>query len=174
MFNGFDIMSISRYDKHNKLYFFITIRTDKNKMLLGIVDGNSMNLSSYGKIADKNIVFFNSIHKSIFVEDSIVMPNHIHIVLSLQKSGLEFEPSESELKKFISEIVEEYKTLTSDEIKRFLCDITILSDDTINFWHSGCHVKLIKTFNDYGKTVNHISKNVNEWQSDKYYPYFAE
>lgn len=171
MFNGFDMMSIGRYDKQNKLYFFITVRTGKNKLLLGKINGSIMTLSSYGKIVSKHISYFNEIHQSIFVEDSVLMPNHIHVVLSMKKSGFEYEPSENELKSFIMETVENFKSLTSHEIERFLREIAIISDDTIDFWHSGCTVKTINSLNDYGKIINHVSKNAQEWQSDKYYPH---
>lgn len=174
MFNGFDIMSIGRFDKHNKLYFYITVRTSRNKLLLGRVNSATMILSAYGKIASSRISFFNDVHESIFVEDSVVMPNHIHIVLSLKKSGLEFEPTEDELKSFIADMVENYKMSTSNEIERFLNEIAIFSNDDFDIWHSGCNIKMIKSLNDYGKIIRHIGKNAEEWKSDKYYPYFEE
>lgn len=170
MFNGFDIMSIGRYDKHHKLYFFITVRTSRNKLLFGKVNSATMVLSSYGKIASNRISLFNSVHESIFVEDSVIMPNHVHIVLSLKKSGLEFEPTENELKSFISDLVEEYKSLTSKETELFLKEIAVFSDEDLNIWHSGCNVKIIDSLNDYGKIIHHVSKNAEEWLFDKYCP----
>ncbi len=170
MFNGFDIMSIGRYDKHDKLYFFITVRTSRNKLLLGKVNSGTMVLSSYGKIASNRISFFNGVHESIFVEDSVIMPNHIHVVLSLKRSGLEFEPTENELKNFIASLVEEYKSITSAETERFLKEIAVFSDEDLDIWHSSCNIKIIESLNDYGKIIRHVSKNAEEWHSDRYFP----
>ncbi len=173
MFNGFDISSIGKYDKHDKLYFYITVRTRENKMLWGrITDGNLV-LSAYGKIAEKELDFFDSVHNSIYVEECVVMPNHIHIMLAIEKSGFEFMPSESELKSFIYNIVEQYKQSTTDSILAFVNDkmtMGVPEETDADFWHDSCNIKTIGSLNEYGKATHHIKNNLFTWSTDKYYP----
>ncbi|MBR5632847.1 MAG: hypothetical protein IKW68_02625, partial [Clostridia bacterium] len=69
---------------------FLTICTKDRKCILsrivgtGVPDGPSIQLSQYGKIADKFINQLNEFYDNISVESYVIMPNHIHILLWIQ------------------------------------------------------------------------------------------
>ena len=50
-------------------------------------------LSRYGKIADKRIKGISQKYPSVFVDYYVVMPNHIHILMSVQKENGTGNPS---------------------------------------------------------------------------------
>lgn len=172
MFYGFDVDSIGKYDKHDKLYFYVTVRTFKNKLVWGRITDSNMVLSAYGKVAAKHIGHYESVHSAITVEESCIMPNHIHILLSIKRSGLEYDPGEIELKRFVAEMTEEYKQKVTYGLYEFLKSIASLgvSEDMTEFWHDGCNVKVISSLNEYGKASHHVKNNHSEWEKDKYYP----
>ena len=38
-------------------------------------------LTNIGKIIEESLMFINKIHKNVFVDDYIIMPNHIHLII---------------------------------------------------------------------------------------------
>lgn len=74
--------------------YFITICTENRKNLLShIVGGDVLDapcdieLSEYGKIAEKYVNQLSDFYKDIVVEAYTIMPNHIHIMLMIQDVG---------------------------------------------------------------------------------------
>ena len=69
---------------------FLTICTKDRKCILsrivgtGVPDGPSIQLSQYGKIADKFINQLNEFYDNSSVESYVIKPNHIHILLWIQ------------------------------------------------------------------------------------------
>lgn len=167
-----DFEAMSSYDKLNKIYFFISVRTAGEKELWGRINDNEMSLSVYGKCALDKIKMFDSVHDAIRIERSVVMPNHVHFLLAMDKSGFEYTPTEEELLDFIGDMIEKYKKSVSSSILKFLAEnqsLGIPRDPSKEFWHSGCHIRGIHNLYDYKKAVAHIANNVREWKSDRYY-----
>ncbi len=172
MFKGMDFESMSTYDGSRKLYFTVTVRSKSNKKLWGLIRDNEMNLSAYGKIADKNIAMLNEFNPAMRVEKSLVMPNHIHILISMDRSQLQYTPREEEAKIFFEELIEEYKASTTKAILDFLSEsvsLGIPEERDTEFWHKGCHVRGLHSLSDYTKAMNNIRNNVKNWESDRYY-----
>ena len=77
--------------------FFLTICTKERRCILSHVVGTGVlyvpkvELTKYGKIADKYINQLNDFYNDISVEDYVIMPNHIHIMLFVK--GNENGPS---------------------------------------------------------------------------------
>ena len=72
--------------------YFLTICTDKRKNLLSkIVGGDDLGapkkifLKPYGKIVEKYILSIEKAYDTVTVENYIIMPNHIHLLLLIDK-----------------------------------------------------------------------------------------
>ena len=71
-------------------YYFITICTkDRQNILSDIVgEGSPLpQLTIYGKIAEKYILNINKKYPNINAEKFVIMPNHIHIIFSVNNDG---------------------------------------------------------------------------------------
>lgn len=172
MAKSIDFEALGKYDDVRKLYFIASARTNGSKCLWGLVENGRMNLSSYGKIAERNIAVLNDVHDAICAEKYVVMPNHIHILFSVKKSGLLYMPSADELKGFICDIVEDYKSKTTADIMSFIAssvDLGIPREDGSLLWHDGCHIRGIHTIRDYERVTAHIEHNAQCWKTDRYY-----
>ena len=75
--------------------YFLTICTDKRKNLLSkIVGGDDLGapkkiiLKPYGKIVEKYILSIEKAYDTVTVENYIIMPNHIHLLILIDNYGL--------------------------------------------------------------------------------------
>ena len=73
--------------------YFITICTKDRKELLseiivgtGVLDCPQNILTQYGEIANKHLVNMSDFYENIKIDKFIVMPNHIHLIVVIEKS----------------------------------------------------------------------------------------
>lgn len=83
------------YDYSRQGCYFITICTEHRKNLLSsIVGGDDLGapkkvvLKPYGKIAEKYILSMEQAYDTVSIENYIIMPNHIHLMLLMDTYGL--------------------------------------------------------------------------------------
>ncbi len=149
------------YDYSEKGAYFITICTHNRKCLLsnivgdGVLDVPQNELTSYGQIAEKNINQLNEFYNYISVDKYVIMPNHIHLLLSITDSdGTSRTPSPtgSIIPKFIS------------TFKRF-CN----KECAENLWQRSYHDHIIRDEEDYRKIWEYIDTNEIKWETDCFY-----
>ena len=63
--------------------YFITICIEDRENLLGHIENGNMILSEYGEIVESEIKKIPEYHKRIIMDVWVVMPNHIHLIVSL-------------------------------------------------------------------------------------------
>ena len=99
---------LKEYDYSETGLYFLTICTDKRRRVLskivgvgvlddpffdpqtvgvGVPDDPRVELTAYGKIADKYINQLNDFYDNISVEQYVIMPNHIHMILFVRDGG---------------------------------------------------------------------------------------
>ena len=143
--------------------YFITICTKDRKKLLsdiivgdGVLDVPHNRLSDYGKIADKYITQMNEFYNYISVDKYVIMPNHIHFIISINDSLIGTSrtpsPTNSEISKFIS------------TFKRF-CN----KDCNENIWQRSYHDHIIRGEKDYQKIWEYIDTNILKWEADCFF-----
>ena len=154
---------LREYDYSTPGAFFITICVKDRKQLLskiivgdGVLDVPQNMLTKYGKIAEKCIRQLDDFFDNIQVDKYVIMPNHIHFILSIQnvKNGTSGTPSptNSIISKFIS------------TFKRF-CD----REYGKNIWQRSFHDHIIRDKYDYEKIWEYIDTNAIKWENDCFY-----
>ena len=100
------------YDYSQENMYFITICVKDRLEILGkIEEDNHIKLTKEGNIVKQNIYRLEEIYKNIIVDEYIVMPNHLHILILINyKDGIT-----------ISKIIKHLKTNISREIKYSIC-----------------------------------------------------
>ncbi len=63
--------------------YFLTVVTDNRERLFGEVKNGIMNLSEYRKIVANEIVKIPEYHKRAILDEWVVMPDHIHLIIEL-------------------------------------------------------------------------------------------
>ena len=67
-------------------YYFITIVTQNRECNLGEINNGNMVLSDWGKIVENEFLKSFEIRNELFLDEYIIMPNHLHTIVELKKN----------------------------------------------------------------------------------------
>ena len=140
--------------------YFITICTkDKQKLFGHIVGGGAFDapkivLSPQGEIVEKYILSTNNI-PNLKVDKYVIMPNHIHLLLSIENSnGTSWAPSPTN-----NQI-----SLAISTLKRF-----VNKEIGCNVFQRSFYDHVIRNQIDYNEIWEYIENNPAKWLEDKFY-----
>ncbi|MFD1603222.1 transposase [Flavobacterium artemisiae] len=168
--------------------YFITICTQDRKHYFGEIHNGKMILSEAGIIAD---ILWHQIpmhHKNIELGDFVVMPNHIHGILIIDKQlnnidldnvnntnilndanivqtghALSQQPGSQRYqnigKNTISSVVGSYKSAVTKHANRL---------GYPHQWQKLFYDNIIRSNNDYQKISDYIVSNPENWEKDKF------
>ncbi len=154
------------YDYGKTGAFFITICTLNRAEILcnivgtGVLDRPKIELSQYGVIADEQIKKMNNFYNHISVDKYVVMPNHIHLLITLNfTNGRSRTPvptiinnANSDISKFVGT----FKRFTNKEYGE-------------NIWQGSFYDHIIRNENDYREIWDYIENNPLKWTEDRFY-----
>jgi putative transposase len=157
--------------------YFITICTQDREHYFGKIQNNKMVLSEVGIIAD---LLWHQIpihHKNVELGDFVVMPNHIHGILIIDKqsnnidlnfandanivqTGHALSPRFQNIgKNTISPIVGSYKSAVTKHANRLGYQ---------HQWQKLFYDNIIRNNNDYQRISDYIVSNPENWVKDKF------
>ena len=153
---------IESYDYSQTGAYFITICTQDRKRILskitvgtGVLDCPQVQLLKHGEIADKYICQLNAFYAHVSVDRYVIMPDHIHILMTIQKgqsgtpvptSEIKIDNKNSSVSKFIS------------TFKRF-CN----KECGENIWQRSFYDHIIRNQQDYNEIWQYIENNPRKW-----------
>ena len=83
---------LQKYDYSSNGLYFVTICTDNKKPILSTIVGDDAHivpkrivLKPYGEIVEKYINRINVVYEDVSVENYIIMPNHIHLLIFIDR-----------------------------------------------------------------------------------------
>jgi putative transposase len=142
--------------------YFITVCSIQGELLFGdILVGQglcSCRLSSIGTVIDHQINELKNRFANIKISKYIIMPNHIHMIISISEGRQEQSPCPK-----IGDIVCMLKSRT-----------TKLSNQRDNMqgrkiWQYRYHDHIIRNESEYQRIWNYIDTNPQKWNEDYYY-----
>lgn len=151
--------------------YFITICTQEREHYFGKIADAQMIPSESGRIAE---TIWNEIPKQFkYAElgDFVVMPNHIHGILILNKTGTASETNPNHtggvtgeknpmLHENVSRIVRWYKGRCTFEIRKINAGFG---------WQSRFHDHIIRNDAEYQRISDYIINNPSKWGDDKFH-----
>jgi len=153
--NNFDYSSAGAY--------FITICTDKRRQILSRIvgvdvlgDPKNVELLPYGIVADKYIKQLNEFYENLTVEQYVIMPNHIHLLIFVHNDGSPRTSTPTKQTSAVSHFVSTFKRFCNKECGG-------------NVWQRGFYDHVIRGQEDYEKIVRYICQNPMKWHSDELY-----
>ena len=81
------------WDYSSPGWYFVTINTNENKALFGVVVNGHMVLSEAGRVADEEWRKSAKLRKGLVLDEFVVMPNHVHGIVHLDGHGQGFDAS---------------------------------------------------------------------------------
>ena len=148
---------LKKYDYSTNGAYFITICTKNRRCLLSTIVGatigrpSSVVLTSAGMATEKAICQISSKYVAVFVDHYVIMPNHIHILLSIQR-----ECGRPMVAPTISTVVQQMKGYVTKILGR-------------NIWQKSFHDHIIRSQSDYDKIWQYIDTNPLRWEQDCFY-----
>ena len=86
---------LNNYNYNQNGAYFITVCVKDRKKILsiinvgtGVLDCPKIELLKHGKTADKYINQLNNFYKNISIDKYVIMPDHIHLLISIQNELL--------------------------------------------------------------------------------------
>ena len=113
-------------------------------------------LSSYGKIADKYINQLNKYYDNIKVDKYVIMPNHVHIMLFVSAGGASRTSPPTKQHSTVSRFISTFKRFCNKEIGK-------------NIWQKSFHDHVIRNYEDYEEHIKYIHENPARWYFDELY-----
>ena len=148
------------YDYGKDGYYFITICTKDRQNILSEIVGEGFplpQLTVYGKIAEKYILSVNRKYPHINTEKFVIMPNHIHIIFSVNNDG-RGDPSPT-----IINAVGWLKYSVTKQINQ------IYGSVGNKIFQRSFHDHIIRGEKDYLEIWEYIENNPQKWEEDKFY-----
>ena len=149
---------LAEYDYSQPNAYFITICTKNKEKLFwenvgaSIARPQNMKLSPYGKIVKEAIENIPYIYPAITVDNYVVMPNHIHLLLQIHTDV----NGRAMLAPTISKVVQQMKGYVSKKIGA-------------SIWQKLFHDHVIRGEQDYLEIWNYIEGNPSKWEEDCFY-----
>jgi REP element-mobilizing transposase RayT len=154
--------------------YFVTVCTEKRIPVLSritvgadVLDGPKTDLLEYGKIAEKYIRQINGFYEDITVDQYVIMPDHIHMIIRLDDGSMwastptnatnnDHQGANTHIppKQSISSIVRSIKTLTSKEIGE-------------SIFQRSYYDHVIRNQADYDEIWQYIENNPKKWALDR-------
>ena len=150
------------YDYNDPGAYFITICTESKAKILskivgtGVLDCPQVELTSYGKVADKYLNQLNDFYDYIKVDSYVIMPNHIHIMLFIYPHGQSGTPVPTRANSAFLHFISTFKRFCNKEYGH-------------NIWQSRSNDHIIRNREDYEKHLNYIYENPMKWTLDEFY-----
>ncbi len=155
------------FDYNTPGAYFITICTkNKLKILSHIVGGDVLDapfgdvpqvkLTQYGKTADKYLRQLNDFYADIEIDNYVIMPNHIHVMLLVLKNGASRTSPPTRQHASVSRFVSTFKRFCNKEYGK-------------NMWQVSFNDHIIRNHEDYENHLKYIYENPGHWYSDELY-----
>ena len=146
------------YDYHSNGAYFITVCTKDRKPLLSKVSvGTTIGrppqvlLTPYGRIVKDAIHNIETFYPSVHVDNYVIMPNHIHLLLFLY-----CDDGRAMLVPTISRVIQQLKGTVTKRVGHPI-------------WQSRFYDHVILSERDYQEVYLYIENNPAKWAEDKYY-----
>ena len=159
---------LSGYNYNDNGVYFLTLCTHERKPLFSQIYGDNNEqypenrLSEYGKIMETVI---RSIPErfSVTLENFVIMPNHVHILIEIHDTQQLRAIHESPLRSrsLISKVVGYLKMNTSKQIHQLGYSGEI--------WQRSFHDHIVRSKKDYDKIWMYIEDNPRRWNEDCFF-----
>ena len=143
---------------------FLTICVKERRCALsrivgtGVPDGPRIELTEYGKIADKYIRQLSNFYDNLSVESYVIMPNHIHVLLRLNNGmrGPSGTPVPTPQNTIVARFISTFKRFCNKEYG-------------MNLWQYRSYDHIIRSREDYEEHLRYIRDNPARWCYDELY-----
>ena len=147
---------LKNYDyNHDGAYFITVCAKDHDELFGNIAEGAAfclLQLSDIGVLVESEISRLNQTYEDISVDSYVIMPNHVHMIVSVcgGKRRQNAAPTT------ISRAINQWKRAVSMKAG-------------FSPWQKSFHDHIIRNQEDYNRIAEYIENNPARWAEDRYY-----
>jgi len=189
---------LQNFDYSSPGIYFITICTLNKNNFFGKIINNQMELSKMGLIVKSELLKTFEIRKNLKLHESVIMPNHIHILMEIKYQINNVETPRWDVstttqnvstsspnvstKNYINQQNKNIhhpdiaiKNWQPNSIGSIICQFKSICTKRINpktiffAWQTRYHDIIVKDQKQYFTIKNYIQNNVINWEKDKFY-----
>ena len=155
---------LESYDYSRFGVYFLTFCTKNRKCILsrivggGVLDAPYPDLTKMGRIVEKRIQSMNEVYGDIKTTKYVIMPNHVHLLVSVQPESEGYGPSgtPAPTNALIPQYISTLKRMCNKEIGE-------------NIWQRSFHDHVIRGEKDFQMIWQYIDTNPARWEQDCFY-----
>ena len=153
---------LTDYDYGSPGTYFVTICTrDRRCFLSDIVVGEGLappeiRLTRIGKLVEEQICTLPERYPSVTIDKFVIMPNHIHLIVSINECSGGASPSPT-----LFDVMRVLKSITTRIARPYLGGCLL--------WQRSYHEHVIRNETDYCEIWEYIENNPAKWVEDRYY-----
>ena len=147
------------YDYSLAGYYFLTLCVFKRKELFGKINNAKMKLNKFGIIIKHHLELLENLYEYIEVDYSVIMPDHIHLILI----NIENKESRSRNKMIISKIIQQFKSSCTKDIRKIL-------KSRQKIWQKSFYDRIVRNERELYLIRKYIVENPLKWEYEKNYP----
>ena len=155
---------LKAYDYSAAGAYFLTICTEGKRCILsrilpvggGVLDAPRTQLTPFGKIVESTIHDLDSHYSDLSVDQYVIMPNHIHLLISVKDDGASRTPPPTKANERIPSFVSTLKRFTNRA-----CGVSL--------WQRSFHDHVVRGESDYRAIWAYIEENPLRWEKDRYF-----
>ena len=117
---------------------------------------NNVVLSNIGEIVNDAILAIPKSYECVNVDNYVIMPNHIHMIISISDNADYGENGRTRFAPTISRIIKQTKGRATKQIG-------------YSIWQKSFYDHIIRTQRDYAQIWQYVDENPTKWESDEYY-----
>ncbi len=126
--------------------YFITICSKDRRYIFGEIKEDKIILSKYGEIAENTLSRIKQ-NKSIEIDNYIIMPNHIHMIIEIKYDKIVN----------LKDLISTYKSITTKQINK---------EQKIIVWQRNYYEHIIRDENEKEEIIKYIRYNPINWDRD--------
>jgi REP element-mobilizing transposase RayT len=149
------------HDYRRPKSYFVTIVCHQQVCLWGRIANGELLSSPRGEMVAATLAEIPERYPGTEVGPSVVMPNHLHAVVTLPNPTHLVQPS-------LSDIVGWFKTVTT---KRYIRGVRTLGWPPFDghVWHDSFHDRIIRDEESYEVIARYVEANPLRWRKDRFF-----
>lgn len=129
-----------------------------------------MILNEYGRIIEKEIIKTEEIRKEIKINNFVIMPNHLHLIIEIENVG-NAGPHSLRLKQNINDFTKNYLSNAVQRIKSSITNQIRKQFNDYEFaWQKSFYDVIIRNAEQLNKIIQYIIENPLKRELDKNNP----
>ena len=149
---GYYFVTICTYGKHNFLCYICTANPKKGRV--------TMQNTDIGSLIESSILKIPSIFSGVYVDQYIIMPNHLHFIIVIEagrkEAGGHGDPP-------LQDIIGRFKSFTTYEYNK------VNKTKGKLLWQRSYYEHVIRNEDKLNSIRQYIIDNPAKWQDDKYF-----